>query len=154
MTIAAVDRLVIQDDEAAARLWPTLGSKVRDAYLADRDAWIVLRRKADAGSPPSTKVLASSQRTFAGWARAFHVAGRTPRRRGSAHTAPIVAVPTAQTRAATTASSTVREPAALPATSAVAEIPKPGRAGSATGAVAGGLVLAGLLAFAARRKRA
>jgi len=163
MTIAAVDRLVIQDDAAAARLWPRLGPKVRDAYLADRDAWVVLRRKSDAGTPPSPETLASRHRTFAGWARAFHVAGRpgTTRHGTTAHpprrpSAPAAAASPAAVR--TTPAPGVEVPAPLPiATLAPGGDRKPllaaGTTGSAAGAVAGGFVLAGLVALAARRKR-
>jgi len=160
MTIAAVDRLVIQDDAAAARLWPRLGPKVRDAYLADRDAWVVLRRKSDAGTPPSPETLASRHRAFAGWARAFHVAGSTPRHATTAHSSPRPRTPVA---AASPAAARTRPapkgevPAALAtATLAPAADRKPllaATTGGAAGAVAGGFVLAGLVALAARRKR-
>lgn len=161
MTIAAVDRLVIQDDAAAARLWPRLGPKVRDAYLADRDAWVVLRRKSDAGTPPSPEMLASRHRAFAGWARAFHIAGRTPGHGAIAHSSPRLRVPVPATSPAAVRSTPAPHseiPAARPTTTlAPAAGAKPllaaGTTGGAAGAVAGGFVLAGLVALAARRKR-
>ena len=50
-TVRDIDRLVLSDDAVAARIWPRLGPKVRDAYLHDRDAWVVLRRMVEAGGP-------------------------------------------------------------------------------------------------------
>ena len=94
MTMADVDRLVLQDDAAAARLWPRLGPKVRAAYLEDRDAWVVLRRRADEGRPPTAAALATKHRAFTGWARAFRDASarrtrpkgtRPPAQIGRAH---------------------------------------------------------------------
>jgi len=161
MTIAAVDRLVIQDDAAAARLWPRLGPKVRDAYLADRDAWVVLRRKSDAGTPPSPETLASRHRAFAGWARAFHIAGRTPRHATTAHSSsrpPTPAAAASPVAVRATPAPRGEDSAPLPiATLAPAGDRKPllaaSTTGGAAGAVAGGFVLAGLVALAARRKR-
>ena len=149
MTIADVDRLVVQDDTAAARLWPRLGPKVRAAYLADRDAWVALRRQADAGQPPAANVLAAKERAFAGWARAFRAAGHKRRH-------PVAAGP-GQVATKPTPARPVPAPAALGAlavaTPAGAPTPLVARSGPSVGtAVAGGLVLASLIAFAARRK--
>jgi len=137
-TVADVDRQVNADDAVAARLWPKLGPKVRAAYLHDRDAWIVIRRDVDAGKQPSAEALAAQHKAFAGWARAFHAAAKRPKR-GLA----LAAV----------------APAALALPAAAAVIPQPAatvaKASMGAGtAVAGGLVLAGVVALAARRKRA
>ena len=146
-TVAEVDRLVQSDDAVAARLWPRLGPKVRDAYLHDRDAWIALRRDVAAGKEPSAGELAGHRKAFAGWARAFHAASK-PRKRAlaagpavaAATTAPAASANPAPARAATTVT---------PALATVKRSPV-----GAGGAVAGGLLLAGLIAVAARRKRA
>lgn len=124
-TVAHIDRQVNADDAVAARLWPKLGAKARAAYLHDRDAWIVIRRDVDAGKQPSPQTLASLHRAFAAWGRAFRAVSQRPRRA----IAPAPAVAAATTPA------------------------KPSIGGAGT-AVAGGLVLAGVLALAARRKRA
>jgi hypothetical protein len=139
-TVADIDRQVNADDAVAARLWPKLGPKVRTAYLHDRDAWIVIRRDVDAGKRPSGRTLAAQHRAFAGWARAFHTASKRP----SAVTAPAVAP----------AAAALALPAAPVLTPAAATAAKKASVGGAGTAVAGGLVLAGVLALAARRKRA
>ena len=141
-TVAEVDRLVLKDDAVAARIWPRLGPKVREACLHDRDAWIALRRQGDAGKAPSAEALSASHRAFAGWARAFHAVSR-PRTRAPGAQQPSQA-------------------AAFPASAAPASVAAPPpafatvqRASAGSGvAVAGGLALAGLIAFAAGRKRA
>ena len=138
-TVADIDREVNADDAVAARLWPKLGPKVRTAYLHDRDAWIVIRRDVDAGRQPSAQTLAAQHKAFAAWARAFHAASRRPKR----------AAATAAVRTAAVALPVVPGAAAGPA----ATVTK-ASLGGAGSAVAGGLVLAGLVAVAARRKRA
>jgi hypothetical protein len=140
-TVADVDRLVQKDDAVAARIWPRLGPKVREAYLHDRDAWIAVRREVDAGKEPSAEALAASHKAFGGWARAFHAASR-PRKR--AH----VAQPPSRAAAAPPSAA----PASVAAPPPLATVQR-ASAGSGV-AVAGGLALAGLIAFAARRKRA
>jgi hypothetical protein len=136
-TVADIDRQVNADDAVGARLWPKLGPKVRTAYLHDRDAWVVIRRDVDAGKKPSVQTLAAQHRTFAGWARAFHAASKPPKGAAPYRAAAAFAFPAAAVVAS------VR-----PTTS-------PNRSlGGAGGAVAGGLVLAGVVALAARRKRA
>ena len=138
-TVADVDRQVNADDTVAARLWPKLGPKVRTAYLHDRDAWVVIRRDVDAGKQPSAQTLAAQHKAFAGWARAFHAASKRPKRARAATTAAAVAV------------ALPAAPVASPAPAAIVTKSSFGGAGSA---VAGGLVLAGVVALAARRKRA
>ena len=49
ITVAEVDRLVVSDDAVAARLWPRLGPRVRSAYLADRDRYVIVA--SNGGSP-------------------------------------------------------------------------------------------------------
>lgn len=138
-TVADIDRQVNADDAVAARLWPKLGARVRAAYLQDRDAWIVMRRDVDAGKQPTPRMLTAQHKAFSGWARAFHAASKRPRR-------PIPAAPAAA--------------AVLPVAAAPFDIPRPAATvtkaslGGAGSAVAGGLVLAGVVALAARRKRA
>lgn len=137
-TVADVDRQVNADDAVAARLWPKLGPKVRTAYLHDRDAWIVLRRDFDAGKQPSARALAAQHKAFAAWARVFHAASKRPK----SGLAPTAVAPAAL---------------ALPAAAAVLPKPAPTVTKASMGAgsaVAGGLVLAGVVALAARRKRA
>ncbi len=136
-TVADIDRQVNADDVVAARLWPKLGPKVRAAYLHDRDAWIVIRRDVDAGKQPTAQTLAAQHRAFSGWARAFHAAAKRPRRAPPFHPTAAVALPAPAVVAPELAAATL----------------KPSLGGTGT-AVAGGLVLAGVLAFAARRKRA
>ncbi|HVV51404.1 MAG TPA: hypothetical protein VHO06_17165 [Polyangia bacterium] len=140
-TVAEVDRQVKSDDAVAARLWPKLGPKVRTAYLHDRDAWIAIRRDVDTGKQPSSDTLEAQHKAFAGWARAFHAASKARKRPATA------VVPVAAAAAATTV-------APLPSAPAPAIAVKKAAMGGAGGAVAGGLVLAGLIALAARRKRA
>lgn len=144
-TVAEVDRLVQSDDAVAARLWPRLGPKVRDGYLHDRDAWIAVRREVDAGKGPSSETLAAHRKAFTGWALAFHAASR-PRKRP----------PAARSVAAAVAPAAALQPQPVPATATVAPAAAMVKrsAGGAGGAVAGGLILAGLIAVAARRKRA
>jgi hypothetical protein len=142
-TVREIDRLVLTDDVTAARLWPRLGPKVRDAYLRDRDAWVVLRREVASGTRLPAATLVAQQKKFSGWARAFRAAaaGKTKRSQPA---------------------SVAQRPAAGPASAALAVAPLPAPAaaaltkgaGGAGTAVAGGLVLAGLIAVAARRKRA
>jgi hypothetical protein len=140
-TVADIDRQVNATDAVAARLWPKLGPKVRTAYLHDRDAWVVIRRDVDAGKQASAQVLAAQHRAFGGWARAFHAASKRPKRAKATAAVPsaaaVLAVPTG--------------PAVAPGAAAI--VPKASVGGAGT-AVAGGLVLAGVLALAARRKRA
>jgi len=138
-TVADVDRQVNADDAVAARLWPKLGPKVRAAYLHDRDAWIAIRRDVDAGKQPSAQALAAQHKAFAGWARAFDAAAKRPKRELTpAAVAPAALAPSAAA-------------AVLPKAAATVTKASMGGTGSA---VAGGLVLAGLVAVAARRKRA
>ena len=159
-SVTEIDRLVVSEDAVAARLWPRLGPRVRTAYLNDRDGWIALRRKVEAGAtlPPAT--LAAEHKVFTGWARAFRAAAgqrkgaptakagrRTP---GAAPNAPAAAGPAPRADAAATALS----PASRGALTATALATAPQAKGSGGTAVAGGLVLAGLIAIAARRKRA
>ena len=144
MTIAEVDQLVIQDDATAARLWPRLGPKVRAAYLQDRDAWTVLRRRADDGRPPTAAALAAKHQAFTGWARAFRAVGR--HRRPAARPAGFVAAPLPAKGAAAIA-------VAAPFPAAPASIVARSSTGGVGTAVAGGMVLAGLVALAARRTR-
>jgi hypothetical protein len=139
-TVPQIDQLVVVDDAVAARLWPRLGPRVRQAYTADRDAWVVLRRKVDAGETLPAATLAAQHKAFSGWARAFRAASSRPK--PAAGHRPAVS-PAAAPVAAPLAAATL---APLPA------VPTP-RGGAGT-AVAGGLLLAGLVAVAARRKRA
>ena len=150
-TVAEVDRLVRSDDAVAARLWPKLGPKVRGAYLHDRDAWIAVRRDVDAGKQPTAETLEGHRKALAGWARAFHAASK-PRMRArptppAAATAPAVVGPKSTAPA---------KPEPVPPSVAVmpAEASVKQSGVGAGRAVAGGLVLAGLIAVAARRKRA
>jgi hypothetical protein len=138
-TVADIDRQVNADDTVAAHLWPKLGPKVRTAYLHDRDAWIVIRREVDSGKQPSAQTLAAQHKAFAGWARAFRAASNRPKRARPATTAAAVAV------------ALPAAPVLRPESAAMVTKSSLGGAGSA---VAGGLVLAGVVALAARRKRA
>jgi hypothetical protein len=150
ITVAQVDRLVVADDAVAARLWPRLGPRVRQAYTADRDAWIVLRRKVDAGETLPASTLAAQHKAFSGWSRAFRVASTRPKRApASAHGGP---APVAAAAAARVPSPPVEPSLAASTVATLPSVPKP--TGGAGAAVAGGLVLAGLIAVAARRKRA
>ena len=74
ITVSDVDRLVVKDDAAAARLWPRLGRRVRKTYLEDRDRWIAFRRQVEAGQTLPASTLAAERKVFSGWARAFDVA--------------------------------------------------------------------------------
>jgi hypothetical protein len=164
-TVKQVDSLVVSDDAVAARLWPRLGPKVQRAYLADRDGWVVLRRRVEAGETLPQVTLVAQQKVFAGWARAFRAAGAsgTKRRPVAARRQPATvrrqatAVPPAAAAAAVPliapAPAVPRAVAAIP-TPALATVAKPGGGAGAGAAVAGGLALAGIIAFAARRKRA
>ncbi|HVV48766.1 MAG TPA: hypothetical protein VHO06_03830 [Polyangia bacterium] len=140
-TVAEVDRQVKADDAVAAHLWPKLGPKVRTAYLHDRDAWILIRRDVDAGKQPSADTLTAQQKTFAGWARAFRAASKRPKRPKAKVAAVAAAAPVP----------VLAPPIIAPLPTATVTKTPLGGAGSA---VAGGLVLAGVLALAARRKRA
>ena len=131
ITVRDIDRLVLSDDAVAARLWPRLGPKVRDAYLHDRDARVVLRRTVESGGSLPVTTLAAQRKVFSGWARAFRAAAG------------------GKTKHSQSATAARRTTAPAPAAAAVT------RAGGSAGtAVAGGLVLAGLIAVAARSKRA
>jgi len=157
ITVKQVDQLVIGDDAVAARLWPRLGPKVRQAYTADRDGWVGLRRKVEAGETLSASTLAAQHKVFSGWARALRAAS-TRHRQAAARSSgrPAGAAATAAIRPTTAAirpmTTTVVPPVAAASLSSVPALPKP-TAGAGT-AVAGGLLLAGLVAVAARRKRA
>jgi hypothetical protein len=153
ITVQQIDRLVISDDAVAARLWLRLGPRVRTAYTADRDGWVVLRRKVEAGETLPASTLASQHKVFSGWARAFRAASSRPKH-AAARTAHAVARP--QAVAAAAAAPALAAPATVPLAAAalpsLPAIPRP--KGGAGTAVAGGLLLAGLVAVAARRKRA
>ena len=135
ITVDEIDRLVVGNDAVAARLWPRLGPRVRQAYLADRDRWTELRRKPAGGAiPPST--LAAQNKVFGGWARGFQaVAGR----RAKAGTS----------KAASTKSPTFPT---QPPTMLVPSAKPTSKGGGAL--IAGGILLVGALAFAAGRRRA
>jgi hypothetical protein len=164
-SVVEIDRLVVSDDAVAARLWPRLGPRVRRAYLDDRDRWIALRRKVETGAtlPPTT--LAAEHKVFAGWARAFQAAGGprkgAPTAKAGRRTPGPAATAAAATAAAASASASranavaaALSPASRVALSAPALTTAAQVNGSGGTAVAGGLVLAGLIAVAARRKRA
>ena len=157
-TVREIDRLVLSDDAFAARLWPRLGPKVRDAYFHDRDGWVVLRRTVEAGASLPAATLAAEQKVFLGWARAFRAAaaGRTKRsqpgtvaRRTGARASTAAAASSSSPRAILPPPTAASTPLAATATAAVTKAK-----GGAGTAVAGGLVLAGIIAVAARRKRA
>ena len=150
ITVQQIDRLVVSNDAVAARLWPRLGPRVRGAYTADRDAWVVLRRKVDGGETLPAATLTAQHKVFAGWARALHAASSRPKRAPARPTSPLAAAPVAAAAAAATPS--VTAPPSAPAAPALAITPKSG--GGAGTAVACGLLLAGLIAVAARRKSA
>jgi hypothetical protein len=161
-SVPEIDRLVVSDDAIAARLWPRLGPRVRKTYLDDRDRWIALRRQVEAGATLPAATLAAEHKVFTGWARAFRAAAgqrnraptakavrRTP---GTVAKTPATAAAAPALRAGATA--TALSPASrvtltAPALATAAQVK-----GSGGTAVAGGLVLAGLIAVAARRKRA
>ena len=162
-SVSEIDRLVVSDDAVAARIWPRLGSRVRRAYLDDRDGWVVLRRKVEAGATLPAATLAAEQKVFTGWARAFRVASAqgkgAPATKKVAHRAPAATAAPARATAsvavpppgsvATTLPPASRVALSSPALARTAQLKSSGGA-----AVAGGLVLAGLVAVAARRKRA
>jgi MYXO-CTERM domain-containing protein len=160
-TVAQVDQLVVSDDAVAARLWPKLGPRVQRAYLDDRDRWVALRRRVEAGEALPQATLASEHKVFTGWARAFRAAA-PPKQRGATKkkspgpTAGLAATTAAAAAAVPTPSSPPAAitpgPAVATATPALAAVAK--STGGAGAAAAGGLLaLAGLVAFAARRKR-
>jgi len=156
ITVQQVDRLVISDDAVAARLWPRLGPRVRQAYTADRDAWVVLRRRVEAGETLPASTLAAQHKVFSGWARAFGAASSRPKRSSAPRTARPGAAPArtvaASPAAAAAAISPTGAPLAATTLPSLPSVPKP--IGGAGTAVAGGLLLASLVAVAARRKRA
>ena len=152
ITVAQIDGLVVADDAVAARLWPRLGPRVRQAYTADRDAWVVLRRKVDAGEALPAATLAAEHKVFSGWARAFRAASSRPKHAARSTSRPAVAPAAAATTAAAVTAAPVAPPLATAALPSLPAVPKP--EGGAGTAVAGGLLLAGLVAVAARRKRA
>ena len=135
--VTEVDRLVVRDEALAARLWPRLGPRVRRTFLADRDKWIALHQQVAAGAVLPAKVLNAERGVFAGWLTAFQAAARPARTAGPPSAAPAATEPT------TAHTAPVAPPLAAVST---------GISG-AGGAVAGGLVLAGLIAVAAKRKR-
>lgn len=157
ITVRQVDSLVVADDAVAARLWPRLGARVRQAYIADRDGWVRLRRRVEAGEVLSQATLAAQRKVFSGWARAFHAAGTTrPKRAPNSKQPPRSPTPFAAAPAvgpavalSATAASVPPGSSALAAPALAAVSKAPGGAGTA---VAGGLVLAGLIAVAARRR--
>ncbi len=157
-TVRDIDRLVVRDDAVAARLWPRLGPRVRDAYVHDRDAWVVLRRTVESGGSLPAETLVAQQKVFSGWARAFRAAAAARikhSRKASAIRRTAAPVSAAATATASPPAATVRSPAtAAPPLIASAAATATMVKGSAGTAVAGGLVLAGLIALAARRKRA
>ncbi len=146
ITVQQIDRLVNGNDAVAARIWPHLGPRVREAYTADRDAWVVLRRRVDAGETLAASTLTTQHKVFSGWARALRAASGRPKR---TNTRPSVAPAIAAPAAAGTPAPPALTAAALPN---LPPVPKP--TGSAGAAVVGGLLLAGLVAVAARRKSA
>jgi len=154
ITVPQIDRLVVTDDAVAARLWPRLGPRVRQAYTTDRDAWVVLRRKVDAGETLPASTLAAEHKVFSGWARALRAASSGPKRAPARSTSRPAASPaTVPTAAAVTPSAApTGPPLSATALPSLPTVPQP--TGGAGTAVAGGLVLAGLIAVAARRKSA
>ena len=155
-TVREVDSLVVADDAVAARLWPRLGARVRQAYLADRDGWVRLRRGVEAGEALSASTLAAQHKVFSGWARAFHAGATAGPKRAAGlkqpprSRSPFTAGPAVGPTAATTATAAAVVPGSPLAAPVLATVSKaPGGAGTA---VAGGLVLAGLIAVAARRR--
>ena len=143
-TVADVDRLVVASDGAVAHYWPRLGPKVRTAYLGDRNKWIAIRSAPDGGAntPPST--LETQRRVFSGWVRAFKAVASRPR----------VAKPPARPPAPA-GQATAIAPPSTPTAAATPALATVSRGTSGAGAaVAGGLVLAGLIAVAANRRRA
>ena len=154
ITVPQIDQLVVSDDAVAARLWPHLGPRVRQAYTTDRDAWVVLRRKVDSGETLPASTLAAEHKVFSGWARAFRAASSGPKRAAARSTSrpPLSPAAAAAAAAVTPSAAPAGFPLAAAALPSLPTVPKP--TGGAGTAVAGGLVLAGLIAGAARRKRA
>ena len=153
ITVRDIDRLVLSDDAVAARLWPRLGPKVRDAYLHDRDARVVLRRTVESGGSLPVTTLAAQRKVFSGWARAFRAAAGGKTKHSQSATAARRTTAPASAAASPADSARSPSPASLPLIApAAAAVTRAG--GSAGTAVAGGLVLAGLIAVAARSKRA
>jgi hypothetical protein len=147
-TVADVDRLVVAADQSVAHYWPRLGPRVRTAYLADRNKWIALRNAPDKGASTPAATLETHRRVFTGWLRAFKTVAARPRRHPTtASAAAAVAAPVAPPAAST-------KPATVAPVAPIA-LAAAGRGTSGVGAaVAGGLVLAGLIAVAANRRRA
>src|SRR5215471_8904767 len=143
ITVAQIDGLVVADDAVAARLWPRLGPRVRHAYTADRDRWIVLRRKVDVVETLPASTLAAEHKVFSGWARAFRAASSQAKRPPAASTSRPAGA-TAAAPAAAAAVTPVAPPVAATAVPSLNAVPKP--KGGAGTAVAGGLLLAGLIA--------
>ena len=147
-SVRQVDSLVVADDAVAARLWPRLGARVRQAYLTDRDGWVRLRRRVEVGESISASTLLAQHKVFSGWARAFHAAAPARAKRSRTPLAAAQAVGPAAATTATAASVAPRSTAlAAPVFATASKVP-----GGAGTAVAGGLVLAGLIAVAARRR--
>jgi hypothetical protein len=145
-TVADVDRLVVASDGAIAHYWPRLGPKVRTAYVEDRNKWIAIRSAPDGGAASAPSVLETQRRVFGGWLRAFKaVAAHRAARKAPALPRPTT--PAAPSAPPVTANNT--PPTVPPALAAASR-----GASGAGAAVAGGLVLASLIAFAARRRRA
>jgi hypothetical protein len=152
ITVRQIDQLVISDDAVAARIWSRLGPRVRQAYTADRDAWVVLRRKVDAGETLPASTLAAQHRVFSGWARALRAGSTRPKHTAARSTSRPAIAPAAAPTAAAAVTAAAAPPLAANARASLPALPKP--KGGAGTAVAGGLLLAGLVALAARRKRA
>src|SRR5262249_52708270 len=127
ITVAQIDGLVVADDAVAARLWPRLGPRVRRAYTADRDAWVVLRRKVDAGEALPAATLSTQHKVFSGWARAFRAASTRPKRATTSAAAPRVALPAPAAPVAplTAAAVAVAPPLATAALPSLPAVPKP-----------------------------
>ena len=155
INVSGIDRLVVSDDAIAARLWPRLGPRVRGAYLADRDKWVGLRRQVEAGATLPRSTLVAEHKVFSGWARAFHAATTNhpkghPASPTVRRTTPLAAPNTVAVAAPTVDRPFVETtPPSMP--SALASVTK--AKGHTVPAVAGGLLLAGLIAVAAKRKR-
>jgi hypothetical protein len=143
-TVADVDRLVVAADGAVAHYWPRLGPKVRTAYLDDRNKWIAIRSAPDGGAATASSALETQRRVFSGWVRAFKAVGARPH------------APRAAARTVTPAGqATAVPPPSTPRAVAHPPVAAVSRGTSGAGAaVAGGLVLAGLIALAANRRRA
>lgn len=152
-TVADVDRLVQEDDSVAARLWPHLGPRVRDAYLRDRDAWISLRREVEKGTPPRDDVLNARRSAFAGWGRAFGVAARKSDAGRRSPRAQQRSVPAARALATSPSSPTAVPAAVSQARPAVPPLAHSSASAPLTAALVAGLAVSGLVMFAARRNR-